>query len=261
MCILLALQPKGPQVRFPLIIAHNRDELRARRTGALGVEASTGLCCARDYQGGGMDMAFHVQSGRFAVLNNCRCLTRYPDDDPEKLSRGRLVESGRLLSSCPVSDWSATGREIYLCSSSVDPYYLFHVDNAYTAKPSLRVYNHAPKHPTLTTSSVAWDDSVREVAEEVFVKSNEALWCEHPWPKSQFLEERGRKLISELPDYSSLEDVTAAVAEVMSRSNPVCTRDQWGASAEAISTWSPDPDHEWWKVQAPFLAGSKDCIT
>ncbi|KAF4726654.1 hypothetical protein FOZ62_020395, partial [Perkinsus olseni] len=142
-----------------------------------------------------------------------------------------------------------------------DPYYLFHVDNAYTAKPSLRVYNHAPKHPTLTTSSVAWDDSVREVAEEVFVKSNEALWCEHPWPKSQFLEERGRKLISELPDYSSLEDVTAAVAEVMSRSNPVCTRDQWGASAEAISTWSPDPDHEWWKVQAPFLAGSKDCIT
>ncbi|KAF4724875.1 hypothetical protein FOZ63_004344, partial [Perkinsus olseni] len=148
------------------------------------------------------DMAFHVQSGRFAVLNNCRCLTRYPDEDPEKLSRGRLVES------------VASGTRIPSATTHFDPYYLFYVDNTYTAKPSLRVYNHAPKHPSLTTSSVAWDDSVREIAEEVFVKSNEAPWCEHPWPKSQFLEERGRKLISELPDYSSLEDVTAAVAEI-----------------------------------------------
>ncbi|KAF4737639.1 hypothetical protein FOZ63_004967, partial [Perkinsus olseni] len=213
------------------------------------VEASTGLCCARDFQGGGMDMAFHVQSGRFAVLNNCRCLTRYPDEDPEKLSRGRLVES------------VASGTRIPSASTHFDPYYLFHVDNTYTAKPGLRVYNHVPMHPSLTTSSVAWDDSIREIAEGVFVKSNEAPWCEHPWPKSQFLEERGRKLISELPDYSSLEDVTAAVSKIMSRSDPVCTRDQWGVSAEMISTWSPDPEHEWWMVQAPFLAGSKDCIT
>ncbi|KAF4705921.1 hypothetical protein FOZ63_011746 [Perkinsus olseni] len=194
-------------------------------------------------------MAFHVQSGRFAVLNNCRCLTRYPDDDPEKLSRGRLVES------------VASGTRIPSATTHFDPYYLFHVDNTYTAEPSLRVYNHAPKHPSFTTSSAAWDDSVRDIAEEVFVKSNEAPWCEHPWPKSQFLEERGRKLIAELPDYSSLEDVTAAVSKIMSRSDPVRTRDQWGASAEMISTWSPDPEHEWWMVQAPFLAGSKDCVT
>lgn len=45
---------------------------------------------------GGMDMAFHVSSGRFAVLNNCRCLLHYPDEDPNRLSRGHLVESAAL---------------------------------------------------------------------------------------------------------------------------------------------------------------------
>ncbi|KAF4673007.1 hypothetical protein FOL47_011109 [Perkinsus chesapeaki] len=139
-----------------------------------------------------------------------------------------------------------------------DPYYLFSVATTFTAVPIFQVKRHVPKHPASNIDSVEWDESTVVPEDEVVVKSNEVGWSEHPWPKSEFLRECGLDLIAGLRGKPSVDEAAAAVMAAMSHSEPVCSREQWRATPSDIASWSPDSAREWWIVQAPFLASTKE---
>eukprot|EP00746_Dinoflagellata_sp_MGD_P122736 gnl/MRDRNA2_/MRDRNA2_57529_c0_seq2.p2 gnl/MRDRNA2_/MRDRNA2_57529_c0~~gnl/MRDRNA2_/MRDRNA2_57529_c0_seq2.p2 ORF type:complete len:193 (+),score=13.05 gnl/MRDRNA2_/MRDRNA2_57529_c0_seq2:57-635(+) len=96
MCILVVAL--GCHPRFPIIVAHNRDENRSRLSDPESLEASTGLVCSRDQQAGGMVLGVNVRTGKFAALTNVRTSIEHRRPDSEKSSRGRLVESLLLKS-------------------------------------------------------------------------------------------------------------------------------------------------------------------
>ncbi|ORC86038.1 uncharacterized protein TM35_000312240 [Trypanosoma theileri] len=70
MCILAFITQLSQ--RFPLVLISNRDEALNRATQPVCIDNATGLLCAIDSLAGGTWLGLNVNSGRFAVITNCR---------------------------------------------------------------------------------------------------------------------------------------------------------------------------------------------
>lgn len=207
MCILVVAL--GCHPRFPIIVAHNRDENRSRLSDPESVEDSTGLVCSRDQQAGGMVLGVNVHSGKFAALTNVRTSKEHRRPESEKSSRGLLVENLLLKSN----------SEDALNNGVFDG---FHVVFGSIAGPfpGATYAWHSPEEDVLG-NLVSWRSGQMQLQKGVFVVSNQnptSAW-EGAWPKCDWLKNEFEAYLNALPLEPSISEVQEGLAKLMTQHN------------------------------------------
>lgn len=192
MCLILLAWHAHP--RYPLVVAANRDEFRARPAApAHWWSDEPGLLAGRDLEAGGTWMGVS-RSGRFAALTNYRDPTAHRPGAP---SRGQLVRDCLAGS----ADAEAALQAIAAVSARYAGFNLFVCDSTTLAI-----------HESTT-------GSVRTIAPGVYGLSNHIL--DTPWPKVRRAKARFATALEALPDEAAFlallrDDVPAPDAELPS---------------------------------------------
>ena len=209
--------------RFPLIIAHNREEDTARRTGPVAVRDD--ILSALDLKAGGVAaVGLNVRTGTFAVLTNCRINGSFHTDGE---SRGALI---RQVLSEGVSE--SIARDIR-CKTYQGDFHLF-TGSAFVNDTI-----------TLTYLTNIKGENSRELTSsqlEVIVRMNEHPSSLHDWSsKIEFLRSLIRNELIRNPDMGSADAVLEVITRCMSITGPI---PEPQSPIPPTYPWSPVPGME-----------------
>ena len=189
MCIAILIRHYSE--RFPLIVFHSREEDMARPTSSLGIHDS--ILSAIDIKANGVAaVGLNIQTGRFAVLTNCRYK---PGINPSGASRGELIK--RVLLSQEIPNVKYQGF-----------FHLYYGDMFQPDKPLHYISNAANTlQDTYITPSTRLN---------VIVRSNEHIDTDDFFrPKISMLQNSLSKALENKPDLSSVDEIIALIQQTL----------------------------------------------
>lgn len=212
--------------RFPLIIAHNREEDVSRPTSPVAVR--DGILSALDLRAGGVAaVGLNVVTGTFVVLTNCRVKgSLHPDGQ----SRGALVRDVLMHGLSP-----SIRNEIHTTTFQGD-FHLFTGSCFVTEEVRLEYLSNIPGVPVSDPVPTQAPDCTLQVT----VKMNEHPSSIEDWqPKIDFLEDVLLEALTENPNLESSDTVLNLVASFMSSTVPISSMQM-----NSVYPWSPCPELE-----------------
>jgi uncharacterized protein with NRDE domain len=211
--------------KFPLIVAHNREEDMSRPTSDLVLR--DGVLSAIDVKAGGVAaVGLDIMSGRFGMLTNCRVRASSHSDG---MSRGSMLKEALK------TGIDADMKNLIHSCVFQGPFHVY-VGDAYVRENVGLDYccSFAPENSRLMEFPVENSSPM-----EVIVRMNEHSSSEEDWiPKLHHVKQLIESELFNNPDCDSTDDLATLIEGCLSRSGNLSLQNP------SLFGWSPAPSLE-----------------